>query len=229
MNIKASQIRKNIFHFEFDSQYEITSTFMRLQEFYESPLPGIRGNFFTHEQFMDTYAKSKKSGQMTYFTDWCGFNVPGDVVRDFFEMYRYCFGGKELMLLSKLFEIAPDIIDNGEKFYIIGTIEGQNEALNHELAHAYYHMYPEYESDMLSFIDNSILSENYDIVSNKLLEMGYHQDMINDEIQAIFATASNSSMHYTYDIPEDKNPTADLQMFFRGFNSGQEDIFNKLN
>jgi hypothetical protein len=61
-----------IYLLRFETQYEITSSFLRIQEHYESP--HFSGRVFTLEEFMDWYAA--EYGAFTYLEDWSGFNVP---------------------------------------------------------------------------------------------------------------------------------------------------------
>ena len=82
--MKLIQKTKNIFQVEAESQYDLAMTFIRIQEFYESPFREIRGHDFILEKYMDRYAK--EYGNFTYTTDWNGFNVPGDIVRKFFSL-----------------------------------------------------------------------------------------------------------------------------------------------
>ena len=77
MNFNCQEIFPNCFILNFKTQYELSSTFMRVQEFYESPFKNIKNKLFSHIQFMDTYAN--EYGNFTYTSDWAGFNVPGNV------------------------------------------------------------------------------------------------------------------------------------------------------
>lgn len=61
--IKKTMPLPGVIRLEFKNQYECCSSFMRLQEFYESPFKEIRGRFFKLDQFMDVYAK--KQGNFT--------------------------------------------------------------------------------------------------------------------------------------------------------------------
>ena len=62
-----TEIENNIYHVKFENQYQITSTFMRLQEFYESSHKNIKHHFFTVEEYMDIYAK--ENGNFSYYID----------------------------------------------------------------------------------------------------------------------------------------------------------------
>src|SRR4249920_176504 len=76
----TTRIARGIFLVRFDSQYELASTFLRIQEHYESSR--FRGRVFTLEQYMDWYAA--RFGAFTYFEDWSGFNVPSTAFEPFY-------------------------------------------------------------------------------------------------------------------------------------------------
>ena len=42
--------------------------------------------YFTLEEFMDCCAKYE--GNFTYCTDWSGFNVPGNTILEFIELFQ---------------------------------------------------------------------------------------------------------------------------------------------
>jgi hypothetical protein len=70
----------------FDNQIDLTSTFLRFQEHYESPF--FKGKYFTLDEFKEWYIKTspngKKSGKFTYYTDWGGFNIPSYILKPFY-------------------------------------------------------------------------------------------------------------------------------------------------
>jgi hypothetical protein len=79
--ISTHKIADGIYLLRFKTQYELTSTFLRVQEYYESPR--FQGRIFTLEQFMDWYAA--QYGSFSYFEDWSGFNVPSTAFQPFFD------------------------------------------------------------------------------------------------------------------------------------------------
>src|SRR3990167_8171616 len=85
--IKLEEIIKNIFHLNVDTQEELTTTFLRFQEHYESP--EFKGKIFTLEEFKKWYIlnspNGKKTGRFTYYEDWAGFNIPSEVLEPFYE------------------------------------------------------------------------------------------------------------------------------------------------
>ena len=150
----APQVR----HLIAPNRYELNSTFMRLQEFYESPNPKFRGKAFTHEQYMDWYAycddkpTDHDAATFSYFEDWSGFNVPGNVVCKFFQSDAFWLDmwKKE----RKLWELlAPTVSRHGESFYLIGTFAEDSgdisrkdvgEIVAHEIAHSLWYLSPVY-------------------------------------------------------------------------------------
>jgi hypothetical protein len=73
------RVAKGIYLVRFATQYELSSTFLRFQEHYESPR--FHGRVFSLEEYMDWYAT--RYGNFTYYQDWAGFNVPSTAFRPF--------------------------------------------------------------------------------------------------------------------------------------------------
>src|SRR5882757_828898 len=74
------KVADGIYLLRFKTQYELTSTFLRVQEHYESP--EFHGRIFSLEQYMDWYAE--QYGNFTYYQDWSGFNVPSTAFAPFY-------------------------------------------------------------------------------------------------------------------------------------------------
>lgn len=173
---------KNIYLLTGESQYNVSSTFMRIQEFYESPLEEIRGHFFTLEQFMDRYAE--EYGDFSYTSDWDGYNVPGHVVRQFFELFNGHFLKKEI----KLKNLLSEPLHSKEPFYIIGIYDEGEFA--HEMSHAFYYLYPEYK-EACDKLTNSLPPKVLATLKQTIKDWGYyHEDVMMDEIQAYMGTSS---------------------------------------
>lgn len=200
------EIRSKIYHLKFDSQYEVTSTFLRLQEFYESPFDDIRGHFFTLEKYMDIYAKHK--GNFTYTLDWNGFNVPDTVVRDFFTLFWVDLLNKE----KQLYKTLSQIIAKKNKFYLIAT--HKEEDLSHEIAHGYYYLYSDYASKMNSIIYSWKSKKGFIKLLQKL---GYCDNVINDEIQAYLATSKRSYLTNHLKVNKTLKIPADFSKVFKNY------------
>lgn len=182
--MKIKEIYPNLYHVKFKDRYTETMTFIRLQEFYESSLSNIRGQYFTLEEFMDSYAKFK--GNFTYCTDWSGFNVPGNVVLEFIELFQNCMWDntrKKEMLLIYTLERKVRNFDTG-KFYVIAT--HKNEDLSHEIAHGLFYLRPSYRRAMEKLVD--FKNKNIKKLKRDLLKIGYDKRFLVDEIQAYLST-----------------------------------------
>src|SRR5580704_15894322 len=109
IKIAKSKIAKGIYLLCFKTQYELAATFLRVQEYYESPR--FSGRIFSLEQFMDWYAE--RFGNFTYYQDWTGFNVPSTALRPFYDGRFDPLSEKEKRLL-RLFKGLR------KPFYVIG-------------------------------------------------------------------------------------------------------------
>ena len=163
-----------IYHFKFKDQYEATSTFMRLQEFYECPSRRIRGRYFTFPQFMDDFAR--RHGNFTYCTDFSGFNVPSNVVGRFFNLFED-LSVKELKLRDYIGKIKDD------KYYLIGTYSA--DCVDHEIAHAFWYLNSDYKKEMGFLVKRCTIKKS---MVKLLKSIGYANPMMIDEIQAYLGT-----------------------------------------
>lgn len=179
---KVTEPMEGLIHLHFENRYDVCSTFMRVQEFYESPYEDIKGKYFTIEDYMDTYADD--TGNFTYTTDWSGFNVPGNVVEKFYDLHWTEFLNKEKDLYTIL---KPFMEKYGKEFYVIGTFK--EDTIDHEVAHAMYYLQPDYQrmmDNLTKQIPNSWIKDIYD----SLKELGYCDEVLKDEVQAYLATSS---------------------------------------
>ena len=185
--MKIVSSKDNIIFLKAESQYELCSTFWRLQEYYESPK--FRNKFFGIEEYMDWYAA--EYGNFTYMVDWNGFNVPGNIVSKFFSTYPGKLFNKE----RRLFDLLLPWIDSKEKFYIIGVHEMDN-TLDHEYSHAFYYLDPKYKKKQTANIGR--LDQPFRLRITKWLEKkGYHPSVTDDEIIAWLSTNTMAdSVHY---------------------------------
>jgi len=154
-----------------DSQEELGLTFMRFQEYYESPNPNFKGKIFTQGQLRKWY--SETYGTNTYHHDWSGFNLPSVVLIPFKDGLFDPLTDEEKNLLE-LFRYRHD------NFYIIGA---QNTAtLRHELSHALYASNEKYKNEINRFLNNN--RQKIKKASKYILDKGYCKDVLFDELQA---------------------------------------------
>ena len=154
-----------------DSQEELGRTFIRFQEYYESPNPDFRGKIFTLGLVRQWY--SIKYGADTYHHDWTGFNFPSRILLPFKQGLFDPLTSEEIELLN-LFKYRHD------NFYIMGA---QNSAtLRHELSHALYDSNQKYRNEIDSYIKKN--KRGLAKTRKYILDKGYAEEVLNDEIQA---------------------------------------------
>jgi hypothetical protein len=192
---KIKQIMPGIFVVEFTDKYDLAMTFLRYQEFYESPNKKFKGNQFTLVDYIEWY--SKENGNVfTYPNDWCGFNIPSRII---YEVQSNSTGQGLLLDRNKydelMVEISNDcILENKitlarRSFYLIGILKGDINTMKHEIAHALY--------NTRSFYANT-MNELYWKLPKKckkhleinFKQMGYHKSVWEDEAQAYLSTGN---------------------------------------
>lgn len=154
-----------------DSQKELGETFIRFQEYYESPNKKFRHQIFTLGQIKQWY--SVEYGADLYSNLWVGFNFPSSVLIPFKDG-----------LFDPLTDYEKSLLDllkyRSDNYYIIGA---QNKStLRHELCHAMYDYIDSYKKEIDNFIYKN--KSKFLKIKQYILDKGYHKDVINDEIQA---------------------------------------------
>jgi len=179
MKIEHTKITDKIHLLTFRNQSDITSTFLRFQEHYESP--NFRGKFFSLDEFKQWYIKTSpkgiESGEFTYYSDWNGFNIPSYILKPFYD-------GK----FNPLSEAEEKLLEIFKKevgiFYIIGIYQGTkkaNQLLNHEIAHGLFYTDDNYRADVLQLLSQF----DIDTIKEELRsKAGYHEEVLDDEVQA---------------------------------------------
>ena len=195
MHYEIRKIYDRIYHIHFDRQFDLCMTFLRVQEFYESP--EFKDHYFTVADFMDWYSCG---GDFTYVTDWDGFNVPSPAIDEFFELIDY-YDGEWNAFDAELATIHK-ILSDREKgdYYLIGTYSKEDEidqmVLNHEIAHALFASNFDYRRKMERLINKLPKQKVVAKMSETLDEYGYHRAMHRDELQAYFATGLDRVMKF---------------------------------
>jgi len=200
------KLGKGLYLTTFKNQYELASTFMRLEEFYESPIEECRGKYFDLETYMDRYSKISEKKNFTYCVDWNGFNVPGDVVKKFLKLYN----NKLLQKEKHFFDRLKKEIDWNDDFYIIGVHSADERkggsTKDHEIAHGMYYLLPEYKK-VMDAISRTLPKKIKDSIFSEFKHMGYDSHVFKDELQAYLSTSTMcyiTEMCKTDKLPWDK-------------------------
>ena len=162
-------------------QYKLAATFMRFQEYYESPR--FKGQIFSIEEYMDWYAEER--GNFTYFQDWGGFNIPSWVLQPFYK------GKFDPLTEKKAFlELFRGLIGD---FYIIGATwdtkkrEFEN-TVKHEFVHGLFFTEAEYRQKVVE----ELKKHNTSRIEHSLSKIGYAPSVYYDEMNAYLLTGAKS-------------------------------------
>ncbi len=193
------QVRPKVFLLHFDQQYDVTMHFLRYQEYYESPV--WRNKIFCLLEYMDWYSKEYGKGAFSYTTDWGGFNIPSSVLDEVNPEVIPDFNGYDEFMHCMAERIRREIVD--DTFYLIGTYGDDSGHLDHEISHAYYYLYPEYKKlQILALGFGGPEGQPFpkgtktwqDQGRQVLLEQGYCEEVLKDELIAYAATGPTKDL-----------------------------------
>lgn len=197
MKIETESTFPGLVHLRFDTQYQLASSFIRIQEFYESCFDEFRRKYFTLDDCMDKYAEVNNN-IFSYFEDWSGFNVPGDVFEKFFKLFNKDLRYKEQIIYEHVRDELVYARGNinydsfPTNYYVIASCKDdvdQRGVIDHEIAHGLYYLVPEYREEM-----NAITTRVPDSFKKALSESHYTDEVLDDELQAYFATSTMESL-----------------------------------
>ena len=200
-NYKIVEVRDRVFAVIMEDDYARPMTFLRVQEYYESPNPEFRGKDFNIWDFIEWYSREHKDA-FTYAFDWGGFNIPLPIAWE-------CYEGKEKepkkgyngvrslpdtwkskwdeTMKNIVWEVQSRMFNKKSRrdmnAYIIGAKDTENSTFQHEVAHGLYYTNKEYK-ELMDEITETIPLDTYLKFRNNLLKMGYTESVVNDEIQA---------------------------------------------
>jgi hypothetical protein len=187
MKYKLKKIYPGIYLCTIEHQYDLAMTFCRVQEFYESPYKEIRGQYFKLLDLMDIYVKRRKENSFLYPEHWCGFNIPGKIIKNLY------YNDKFQIVDMNEYDLAVmdmnDTIDEKTKgpYYLIASNGGERETIYHEVCHGLYCLDEEYKKNTNKII-SKIIPTAYKKISKVLLDLGYCKAVLKDEIQAYLTT-----------------------------------------
>jgi hypothetical protein len=193
MNI--TQPIKNLYLVEFKKHSDLCYTFLRFQEYYESP--EFKNKVFTLKEYKKWYNEDRDQDRFTYCEDWAGFNIPDYVLEPFI--------GNLFNPLSKLEKSFLDAFkDLPKPFYIIGVSEKamKVETKLHELAHGLWYLNKNYRKRVIDII-NKIPKSEIKKIHKELKRMGYHKDVFDDETHAMVLSSYYTFIpHWNIKIPK---------------------------
>lgn len=200
MDFEITEKALNVYLALFNTRYDLCMSFIRIQEFYESPNDSFRGKFFTLEDYIDWYSfQDGENGAFKYATQWSGFNIPGKFLQEWIKIYSiHRMRDKEIELLDKLRPFSKNGYDS---LYLIGACredESHKDTIEHELAHAMYTLDESYKNEcerLLAEISIDVREKYIQI----LKKVGYADNVLNDEMQAYLSTGESKRVKISLD------------------------------
>jgi hypothetical protein len=188
--MKCKKLGKQLLLFTFKTQKEITMTFFRMEEYYESPIKGLYQNKFDVFDFLNE--SMDDNGHIDYFSKWIGFNIPGHSIRDWSELHCPNYTPKEAEVLNHI----NSKVDTSQPFYIIAAKEGKTDVMDHEIAHALYYLDKYYKARMSGLVLHlkQHFPKHYIKMRNWLKDMGYNKSVFTDETQAYLSTSTKKEL-----------------------------------
>lgn len=193
------EMRKGIYAVVIKDCYDRAMLFCRYQEFYESPYENINGKPFDIMSYMRTYKTKRDDKVFTYPNDWSGYNIPSHVLKSclnnvFITHQRECGVNMYDYYMKDIVEsINNHLGSDSIPFYILGVDTVDSHIMEHEIAHGLFYTDEKYKNNA---IDNyNKLPENIkNGMRDILIQMGYCDDVIIDEIQAYMSTGLRDNM-----------------------------------
>ena len=188
--MKCKKLGNQLLLFTFKTQKEITMSFFRMEEYYESPLKGLYQKKFSVYDFLNE--SMNEHGQIDYFSKWIGFNIPGHSILEWSNLNCPDYTSKEIEIMKHI----TSKVDVNKPFYVIAAKEQNTKVMDHEIAHALYYLNENYKDRMLdlSIKMRQLDRNNYNKMIKKLKNMGYNQSVFNDEVQAYMSTSTKKEL-----------------------------------
>lgn len=168
-------------HLVFNTMKELTTSMFRIEEFYESPHAVIKGQLFSVDDFINTYADD--DGDIAYFRWWDGFNVPREAVDAFEQLFRP-HG------LTRREEAVLAVVQQQGAQYLIATCEDSDAStVDHEIAHARWSVDVAYRARCREAMA-ALKDKTRRLIVHALLKADYPDDeaILEDEIHAYLLT-----------------------------------------
>jgi len=196
--------------------YDLTMTFCRVQEFYESPYKHICGKKFKLLDFMKTY--SIVNGSFTYPLDWGGFNVPGKIVDRLYRLGIDDYNDYDRVIEDIHLKINKQV-KNTSNYYLIGS-DGEHETIQHEVCHALFTLDSQYKKSVLELLKN-LSARTYRKAAKGLMNIGYGKHVMADELQAYlsvdYVTVVQVSDFTEKELKNFKDTAAIFRTHFKSF------------
>jgi len=221
MKFILSDITSKIVHIGYKKQRSLTSTFLRFQEYYESP--EFCDKIFTLKEFKEWYVtqwpQELGKSRFTYYSDWNGFNLPSTGLKPFYDGLFNPLTKNEREFLATF----KDRFESGEVFCVVGTYDDNDlETLKHETAHGLYFTCPKYKEMVLDSL-TGLKARSTKKLEKFLKSNSYHPKVWEDEKHAyLLANSGWLKAHYGISSKDTIRVSKELNILYDNFLSREK-------
>jgi hypothetical protein len=184
------KLYNGIYLLSFDKNEDLAAHFLRYQEYYESPV--FYKKPFQIIDFVKWYASTKEHGKFSYLTDWHGFNIPASIIKECY--LRITDKNDHDELMYSIYKLMEKEHPNPYLIGVSSDLSKGSGTLDHEIAHAIYSFNEEYRIEVIESMKTYINDELYKELKEQILSMGYHENVVDDEINAYISTGGFSGV-----------------------------------
>ena len=193
MKFKIKRIKPlRLWHVIFEKQTDMTLSFLRVQEYCESPK--FRNKQFDLDEYIQWYSEKYKQA-FDYHIQVGAHNIPGDKFEEFMIAHEddNMLSVKERKILNRLWDKIGSTVFVEETFYIIATCKNlpdHNGYFDHEFRHGLFYLLPEYRRDILAVLKKYTTNRDVKKFRNALAK-DYGTNVLYDEVHAYALTSYN--------------------------------------
>lgn len=194
-----------------EEQEDAARAFIRFQEYYENPELKNKKDISVPDVEKWWKKAQDKGLKDVYYNAWAGFNIPGRVILECLrsplfrpkasitDIISARWNKQEDEFLALIENLSPEDIQNG---YFVAMWKDSEGVLDHEVAHAFFSTCTPYKAEQVVNI-GGLPKDIYDHIATRLKDMGYHGDVVHDEMQAYLSTYVESLDEYFNDDCKD--------------------------
>lgn len=181
VSFEISQVSDRIFILNFESKNQMSLTMLRFNEHFECKQ--FKGKTFSHDKYFDWYKKEQgrmnKRKSFDYNEIIQGYLIPSKALKPFYN-YKFkdlSYGEQQILkIFSKIKHKKFSIIAMHNEYEPRELLDRRN-TYYHELAHAFYSLYPRYKRKVDKVIDSIDNTEMEKFLAEKM----YRKRCFNDE------------------------------------------------
>lgn len=167
------------------TRHDVSMTFLRSQEYYESDNPDFKGRAFHLEDYMTWYASERGQGVFNYPQTFDGYNVSEKVITGALGSAQSI---NEWTIYDQAMRDVCSVIEDEfgiKDYYLIGSAAPcvmDSDVVRHEIAHGFYYLDENYKVEVDHLLNE--FGKEAAPIHQHLEMLGYSKDVWEDETQA---------------------------------------------